>query len=73
MATFEKSETQIVWVLASLFLNLNCKLKNYNLKNFRDAIIVLQKVIRMYMNMRLWLWWKLWLYLKPLCTSGIVL
>ena len=22
------------------------------------------------MNMRLWLWWKLWLYLKPLCNSG---
>ena len=23
------------------------------------------------MNMRLWLWWKLWTYLKPLCSSGL--
>jgi hypothetical protein len=33
--------------------------------------VVLQKVIRMYMNIRLWLWWKLWSYLKPLLNVGI--
>lgn len=33
--------------------------------------MVLQKVIRMYMNIRLWLWWKLWSYLKPLLNVGI--
>jgi hypothetical protein len=25
----------------------------------------------MYMNIRLWLWWKLWSYLKPLLNVGI--
>ena len=37
---------------------------------FRNGIVVLQRVIRLFLNMRLWLWWRLWSYLRPLlCVS----
>ena len=37
----------------------------------RNAIIVLQRYIRLFLNIRLWLWWKLWSYLRPLLNVGL--
>ena len=33
--------------------------------------MVLQRVIRLFLNMRLWLWWRLWNYLRPLLCVGV--
>ena len=33
--------------------------------------MVLQRYIRLFLNMRLWLWWKLWSYLRPLLNVGL--
>ena len=33
--------------------------------------MVLQRVIRLFLNMRLWLWWRLWSYLRPLLCVGV--
>ena len=46
-----------------------CHIMSY--PNFRNAIVVLQKLIRLFMNLRLWLWWKLWSYLRPFLNVGI--
>ena len=41
-------------------------LSNNEIDIFREALLVIQRVLRLRMNMRLWLWWKLWTSLKPL-------
>ena len=36
----------------------------------RKALIVVQRVIRTYMNIKNWLWWQLWFDLKPMLKMG---